>query len=560
MFHLLLLLIWICWGTIIRFSNLTLKAPWSDEWATLVFSNAQSFKSIPLDRAINLDTLLLPLEYKPQIDLWGVVSNLMNESTHPPVYFLLTHLWLKLFPADGGMISLWGARALPAILGVASIPAIFYLTYLAFYSAKIAQIAAALMAFSPYGIYLSQDARHYTLPVLLIIASFCCLIVAARNISAQKKLPVWVGVIWGIVNILGVAVHYFFTLAICAQGLVVLALWLRDWKHQKSLVKLLGYSQYWYGVYWVALATLLGGLIWLPAWSSIPDNNLTDWVTRNNSFANWLEPIVRLLAWIMTMFLMFPVEGQSFWVIIPAVVMVITFLIWAVPICWRGIRIQLKTENNAFAVKVFGGVFLGAIALILFCAYAVGMDLTLVARYQFIYFPTAIILLAASLGYKSKKRFLNSTFVIFLMAAFLGSLTVVSNLGYQKADRPDLVVPVIAQMESFRNHTIPILIATVHKNHEQTGEMMGLAWEFKQLQNSANNAQNLPLFLLAHKNGNSEVATATLHETISKLPRPFDLWAVNFAAPVEAEKVNCFLDSNYRKKVPGYSYKLYRCL
>ncbi len=110
------------------------------------------------------------------------------------------------------------------------------------------------------------------------------------------------------------------------------------------------------------------------------------------------------------------------------------------------------------------------------------------------------------------------------------------------------------------HHTLPILIATVHKNHEQTGEMMGLAWEFKQLQNSSNNAKNSPLFLLAHKNGNSEVATATLHETISKLPRPFDLWAVNFAASVEAEKVNCLVDNNSRKKVPGYSYKLYRCL
>jgi uncharacterized membrane protein len=183
------------------------------------------------------------------------------------------------------------------------------------------------------------------------------------------------------------------------------------------------------------------------------------------------------------------------------------------------------------------------------------MDLTLVARYQFIYFPTAIILLAASLGYKWKKRFFNSTFVIFLIAAIFGSLTVVTNLGYQKGDRPDLVVPIIAKTDSFQNQNVPILIATVQKNHEQTGEMMGLAWEFKKLQNSSNS----PWFLLAHKDGNSEVATATLHETISQFPRPFDLWAVNFAAPVEAEKVNCFVDDNSRNKVPGYSYKRYRC-
>jgi uncharacterized membrane protein len=553
MLHLLLLLIWIVWGAIIRFSNLTLKAPWSDEWATLVFSNAQSFKSVPLDRAINLDTLLFPVQYNSQIDLGGVVNNLMTESNHPPVYFLLTHLWLKLFP--GETISLWGARALPAFLGVVSIPAIFYLTYVAFRSVKIAQIAAALMAFSPYGIYISQEARHYTLPVLLIIASLCCLVVAARSIIAQQNLPVLVAASWIIVNILGIAVHYFFALAICAQGLVVLTLWVRDWKGEKSLGKFLRYSQYWYRIYLVAWATFLGGLVWLPAWSRIPDNNLTDWVTRSNSFANFLEPIVRLFAWITTMFLMLPVEGQSLWVIILAIAVVIGFLVWAIPICWRGIRIELKSENNGFGVKLFGGVFLGAIALILFLTYAAGMDLTLVARYQFIYFPTAIILLAASLGYKWKKRFFNSTFVIFLIAAIFGSLTVVTNLGYQKGDRPDLVVPIIAKTDSFQNQNVPILIATVQKNHEQTGEMMGLAWEFKKLQNSSNS----PWFLLAHKDGNSEVATATLHETISQFPRPFDLWAVNFAAPVEAEKVNCFVDDNSRNKVPGYSYKRYRC-
>lgn len=557
-FHLLLLLIWIAWGAIIRFSNLTLKAPWSDEWATLVFSNAQSFNNIPLNRAIDLDTLLLPLQYQPQINLWGVVSNLTNESTHPPVYFLLTHLWLKLFP--GETISLWGARALPALFGVASVPAIFYLTYLAFRSAKIAQIAAALMAFSPYGIYIAQDARHYTLPVLLIIGSLCCLVVAARSIIAQQKLSVWVAATWGIINILGIAVHYFFTLALCAEGLVVLALWLRDLKGEQYPVKFLRYSQYWYGVYWVALGTLLGGLIWLPAWSSIPDNNLTDWVTRSNSFANFLEPVLRLLAWIMTMFLMLPVEGQSLWVIILVIGAIATFWAWAIPICWRGIIIQLEPGNNAFGIKLFGGVFLGAIALILFLTYAVGMDLTLVARYQFIYFPTAIILLAASLGYKSKKRFFNSTFAIFLIAAFLGALTVTTNLGYQKPDRPDLVVPVMAETENFINNSVPILIATVQKNHEQTGEILGLAWEFKKLQKSANYPINSPWFLLARKEGNSEVATATLHETISKFPRPFDLWAVNFAAPVEAEKVNCFVDDDSRKKVPGYSYKRYRCL
>jgi len=40
-----------------------------------------------------------------------------------------------------------------------------------FRSRLVGQIAAAMMAVSPYGIYLAQEARHYTLAILLIIAS-----------------------------------------------------------------------------------------------------------------------------------------------------------------------------------------------------------------------------------------------------------------------------------------------------------------------------------------------------------------------------------------------------
>jgi len=49
-----------------------------------------------------------------------------------PVYFVLTHLWMKLFPTEGGLVTLWAARSLSAILGAASIPAIFGMGWLVF--------------------------------------------------------------------------------------------------------------------------------------------------------------------------------------------------------------------------------------------------------------------------------------------------------------------------------------------------------------------------------------------------------------------------------------------
>ena len=42
-FHPVLLLLWIGIGTIVRFAHLTAKPPWTDEFATLVFSLGHSF-------------------------------------------------------------------------------------------------------------------------------------------------------------------------------------------------------------------------------------------------------------------------------------------------------------------------------------------------------------------------------------------------------------------------------------------------------------------------------------------------------------------------------------
>ena len=57
-------------------------------------------------------------------------------------------------------------RSLPALIGVIEIAAIYCLNRLVF-SKSAALMAAALMAVSPFAVYLSQEARHYTLPMLL---------------------------------------------------------------------------------------------------------------------------------------------------------------------------------------------------------------------------------------------------------------------------------------------------------------------------------------------------------------------------------------------------------
>lgn len=535
-FHLLVLLGEMAIAACLRLTNLGEKPPWADEFYTLVFSLGHGFRTVPLDQVIALDSLLAPLKPDPVTGVSAVVHHLMSETNHPPVYFMLNHLWLQLFP--GELVSLWGARSLSVLLGIISIPAMFGLSWLAFRAVKVGHLAAALMAVSPYGIYLAQEARHYTLAILLIIASLSCLILATQAVKLHISCPIWLILTWVSINSLGMAVHYFFILLLAAESLVIFYLLIRhrDYPHWGRLGA-------------TAAGTAIGVLVWLPVWQNIPGSKLTRWIYHSHSFGDFLAPVARILAWTTTMLFVLPVEGQTLPVIIISLLAILFLLFLTVRLFIKAIKIS----PHGFIMGVLGGFLLGAIALILGLTYGLGIDLTLVARYQFVYFPAAIALLAGSFASFWHHPTQRRGVAIILLAGLIGGLTVVTNLAYQKPDRPDLVVADILETS---NLEVPILIATVHKTHEQTGEMMGLAWELTHLDRQVPARIN---FLLAHKEDDPLVATQTLQQTLDKLPKPLELWVVNFSASVKIKAQGCIKDKKSIARVAGYRYRRYHC-
>ncbi|MEA5601456.1 glycosyltransferase [Nostoc sp. UHCC 0252] len=561
---------WLIIGISLRLTNLTAKPPWTDEFSTLVFSLGNTFLSVPLDQAIAPDILLQPLQPNPAASIGDVVHNLITQDTHPPLYFALAYLWMKLFPSDGGLVSLFGARSLPAIVGAASIPCIYILGRVAFRSQLVGHLAAAMMAVSPYGIFLAQEARHYSLAALWVIASLTCLVIATRHIQNRTPLPIWIVLFWVGINALGVATHYFFTLTLCTEAVVLIFLaWLQL---QTSKKFSLFFSPTWWRIYAVATGTIVASLIWLPVFLENRNrSNLTEWIRGSRVGLDWLSPIFQALGTWIAMICLLPVESSQLLVVIPSGLVTLIFFIWALPILLRSIKIQLQHPENRIMIQVFAGVVISAIALFFIFTYFLGIDLTRGARYNFVYFPAIVILLAASLavcwhypkklieieqgknGIKSIGRWgingKKAVILIWLMG-FFSAVTVICNLGYQKYYRPDQFVQLIQQ-------TSPesVLIATTHKTYVHTGEMMGVAREFK----LANSSQN-SLFLLAHQDKDPNTSTIALENTLKTLPRPFDLWLVNFHAPVaEAVKTCVMSDNQSLPAVDGYEYQLYHC-
>ncbi|MEH1859352.1 MAG: glycosyltransferase [Nostoc sp.] len=561
---------WLIVGISLRLVNLTAKPPWTDEFATLVFSLGNTFLSVPLDQAIAPDILLQPLQPNPAASIGDVIHNLATQDSHPPLYFVLAYLWMKLFPSDGGLVSLFAARLLPAIIGAASIPCVYVLGRVAFRSSLVGQLTAAMMAVSPYGVFLAQEARHYTLAILWVIGSLTCLVIATRHIQNRTPLPIWIALFWIEINALGIATHYFFTLTLCTEAVVLIFFaWLQL---QTSSKFSLFFSPPWRRIYAVAIGTCVAGLIWIPTLLENENRGvLTEWIRGSRVGLDWLSPIFQALGTLIAMISLLPVESSQLLVVIPSGVVMLTFFIWAVPILLRGIKIQLQHPESRMMIQVLAGVVISAIALFFIFTYFLGIDLTRGARYNFVYFPAIVVLLGASLavcwhppqewmetepeengitsigkwGINGKK----AVMLIWLMG-FFSAVTVICNLGYQKYYRPDLFVQLIQQTSP-----TPVLIATTHKTYVHTGEMMGVAREIK----LANSLQN-PLFLLAHQNQDPNASTIALENTLKKLPRPFDLWLVNFHAPVAETVKTCVMsDTQSLPTVDGYEYELYHC-
>ena len=298
-FQLTLFLSWLFLGGLLRFTNLEAKPPWSDEWASLVFSLGNSFQTIELNKLISLSDLLAPLQVDFAKTTVDTVSNLFTESTHPPLYFILNHWWLKLTNPAGSLVSIWWSRCFSAIWGTVSIAGMFALGLVVWRSWAVAQLAAVLMAVSPFGVYLAQETRHYTLAILWLLVSLACLLLTVKEFveSKESKNITWRPLVtWIIVNILGVATHYFFALALVAETMLLAACWWVDIIYGKNN----WLSPTWQKIYITIAVTVLGCLPWLWLWRSIPDNQLTSWVYQDNSWFKFYEPIGRILLWLIT--------------------------------------------------------------------------------------------------------------------------------------------------------------------------------------------------------------------------------------------------------------------
>jgi mannosyltransferase len=102
------------------------------------------------------------------------IFQLITIDRHPPLFYWIEHFML--FFGQSDIIF----RIIPAICGILVIP-VFYVLGKEYVGQDIGLIAAVLITFSPFGIYYSQDARNYSLALLLVSIALLFYIKALKN-------------------------------------------------------------------------------------------------------------------------------------------------------------------------------------------------------------------------------------------------------------------------------------------------------------------------------------------------------------------------------------------
>lgn len=567
--HALLLLGWTTLGAILRFTHLGTKPLWTDEFATVVFSLGQSFRSIPLNQILTADMLLQPLQLGLNAQPEAVVEHLMRESTHPPLYFVLTHLWMHLVAQSGALVSADLARSLPALLGVLSIPAMFGFSWVALRSRWVGQMAAAWMAVSPYGVYLAQESRHYTLAIVWIIASLACFAIALRCIANKRPLPILVGLGWVAINGLGMATHYFFALTLGAEALVLICTW---GLNGKQLIRSQSSNRqkpyrYWGRFLAVGLGTAGGCSIWLPALQASQQNEITQWIWQGDRHVlSWLDPVLNSLAGMITMLLLLPIQGIPGPFRVLSAVLLLLLSIEAIRIIITGIAAIGADRGDQQVIWGLMSFIAVAVGLQWLVDYGWGTDFARSFRYHFVYFPAVILVFAVGCwGYWSVNLHASKGPVNWISGSgkaaiaglwgvgLLGTLTVSLHLGFQKNQRPDLVAQAIQQ-----HSQAPVLIAIAHRTHGQTGRLMGIAWEQRQL--GVNWQYYLDAQNCSSRAEHCNTPTPLFQEMLAAVPRPLEVWLVNFQGTPDLSHQRCSLDQNLRtQRIDGYKYQRYWC-
>ncbi len=162
-----------------------------------------------LDEALSVNIAQLPL---------GDITGALRHDGHPPLYYVLLHLWISVF-GDSDI-------AVRALAGVASIVAMV----LAFVAGRriggrrLGWLSLGVFALTPFLIRYGTEARMYSLVTVLVLAGY----LVVDDIVRRDRAQWWRVGLLAVVVAAGLWTHYWVMWPTAALGIVLVWTWRRD--------------------------------------------------------------------------------------------------------------------------------------------------------------------------------------------------------------------------------------------------------------------------------------------------------------------------------------------
>jgi len=545
--HYLILLTIVFVGASLRFSNLGLKPLWLDEVITATFSLGKNYQDFPLDVVLPLNKLSQVFTYHQGVTCPQIAENIASQSTHPPLFFCSLYNWLGWMTPLGKhwVVKL---RSLSALSGTLAIAVMYGMNSLAF-SRRAGIMAASVMAVSPFAVYLSQEARHYTLPMVLISLSLWVLLRIGQDIFRVQGVKFWVWLLWVVVHAISFYVHYFCILAFIAEICTLLLLMLR---YQQKIIKK---TQTWLGFIISVISVAIAFLPWLLVTLSHANRAETTWITTDNYFTPLYQIIIN---WLL-MVIILPLEHQPLPVVIISGLLMIGFGIWLGKFLFQELKDLWQEQKTHLPTSILLSFTVIVLLEFLLIVYVLKKDITSAPRYSFVYYPAICALIGATLSSRLKLTIKRKRAIFtILLASLISSIFAIYNFSFKKPFAPERVAQIINQEPSQ-----PLMVVMAYLNPQD----VALGWSFALA--VENIRDNIEPAHVAFFQQSSDLQT--VWQKLAQLPSPqvsqLNLWVIAPGKkrrdyPPQAQvspALNCKIDTTQHYRI-GVPYQLYRCL
>ncbi|MEG3894727.1 MULTISPECIES: glycosyltransferase family 39 protein [unclassified Microcoleus] len=202
-------------GIFFRFANLGQKVYWIDESYTSLrisgYTEAEFIQQVGDGQIRDIKYLQKYQRTNSEKSVVDTVKGLaLEEPQLAPLYFVATRFWVQLF---GDSVAV--TRSMSAVFSLLALPCMYWLCLELFESSLTAWLAVSLLAVSPFQIVYAQEARPYSLFILVVLLSSATLLRGMR----LKTNSSWA--LYAATVALGFYSHLLFAMVALGHGIYV---------------------------------------------------------------------------------------------------------------------------------------------------------------------------------------------------------------------------------------------------------------------------------------------------------------------------------------------------